>query len=223
MVNKQGHRTYRNIRLCRSALVFFVYCGLILGSAWAQGPQKVLKPYVPSKDEVMIGQPEAPVIVVEFSSFTCLHCAQFHENVYKRLYEPYIASGLVGYVMVPFPMDAIALRAVQLAMASGLKSYPRMADLIFSKQKEWLFSKNPFEKLEALVLKAGISVQAMKNTLKNKEFLKTMLENCLKAHKEFGINKTPAFMVNGKVIEGALSFEAFENLIKEELEKKTAK
>ena len=59
----------------------------------------------PEVMEMTMGNPDAKVTVTEYASFTCPHCARFHENTFPQLKENYIDTGRVKYILRPFPFD----------------------------------------------------------------------------------------------------------------------
>jgi protein-disulfide isomerase len=61
-----------------------------------------------------LGDPNAPVTIIEYASLTCPHCAEFHEDVLPQLKERYIAPGKVRLVYRDFPLDQRALAAASL-------------------------------------------------------------------------------------------------------------
>ena len=68
-------------------------------------------PLVPSESaaaepqEQVLGDPDAPVTIIEYASLTCPHCAQFHKEVLPQLKERYIAPGKVRLIYRDFPLD----------------------------------------------------------------------------------------------------------------------
>ena len=83
-----------------------------------------------------IGNLEAPVTIIEYASFTCPHCATFHNEILPKLKKDYIKNGkvLLEYREVYF--DGPGLWAGLLARCQGDKKYFPMVDLIYKKQKD---------------------------------------------------------------------------------------
>ena len=65
--------------------------------------------------EPAIGDPNAPVTIIEFASLTCPHCAAFHVNTLPELEKRYIDTGKVRLVLRDFPLDQMALKASVIA------------------------------------------------------------------------------------------------------------
>ena len=66
-----------------------------------------------------LGDPKAPVTIVEYASMTCSHCATFHVNTYPAMKERYITPGRVYYVLREFPLDPLAAAAFMLARCAA--------------------------------------------------------------------------------------------------------
>ena len=56
-------------------------------------------------EEMVLGEADAPVTIVEYMSMTCPHCAAFHNETFDALKEKYIVTGQVGFIMRDFPFD----------------------------------------------------------------------------------------------------------------------
>jgi protein-disulfide isomerase len=62
-----------------------------------------------------VGDPKAPVSIIEYASMTCPHCADFEINTFPTLKQRYIDAGKVYYVLREFPLDDLAKAAFMLA------------------------------------------------------------------------------------------------------------
>ncbi|MEJ2377128.1 MAG: thioredoxin domain-containing protein, partial [Pseudolabrys sp.] len=58
--------------------------------------------------DLWLGDPKAPVIIIEYASMTCPHCAHFDETTFPALKKQYIDTGKVRYTMREFPLDPLA-------------------------------------------------------------------------------------------------------------------
>ena len=61
--------------------------------------------------EMQIGNPEAAVTVIEYASYTCPHCARFHEGPYKQLKAEYIDTGKINFIYREVYFDRFGLWA----------------------------------------------------------------------------------------------------------------
>ena len=68
-----------------------------------------------TKDDRILGKPDAPITIVEYASLTCPHCAHFANDVLPELKKKWIDTGKAKLVLRDFPLDEPALRAAMIA------------------------------------------------------------------------------------------------------------
>lgn len=163
--------------------------------------------------DFVIGEPSAPVTVIEYASLTCPHCRTFHENVLPKLKSAYVDSGKVKVVYRDFPLDSMALRASMLARCAGRERFFGVLDLLFKRQMAWATADDPIAALRELAAQAGMDDQAFDACLADPRIEKEILEQRLEAENAFSVNSTPSFIVNGRKITGAATFERFKEVI----------
>lgn len=164
--------------------------------------------------ELTLGPPDAKVVVVEYASMTCGHCARFHESVFPKLKEQYIDTNKIQFVFREFPLDNLAAAASMLARCSGGdKTFP-MIDVLFDKQADWAFVKdNPVPALREIAKQAGFTQETFDACLKDDELLKKVMAQRERAASVFGVNSTPTFFVNGTKLAGTTTIEDFSKVI----------
>jgi protein-disulfide isomerase len=91
----------------------------------------------PVVKDFSIGAPDAAVKMVEYASFTCPHCAHFHETVFKDLKRDYIDTGKVHFTLREVYFDRYGLWSAMMARCGGDLKYFGIADILFSTQAEW--------------------------------------------------------------------------------------
>src|SRR5947209_20599925 len=96
--------------------------------------------------DVVEGDANAPVTIVEYASMTCSHCAAFANNVYPTLKSKYIDTGKVKFMLREFPLDPLATAGFMLARCAGDKREAMVA-LLFAQQKNWAFVEKPLDGL----------------------------------------------------------------------------
>ena len=87
--------------------------------------------------EMIQGDSNAPIEMVEYASFTCPHCAKFHEEVYPKLKINYIDKGLVKFVYREVYFDKYGMWASMIARCAGPDRFFGMTDQIYRKQSDW--------------------------------------------------------------------------------------
>ena len=110
--------------------------------------------------DIVLGNKDAKVTIIEYASMTCSHCATFHEKTWPALKQKWVDTGKVRFILREFPLDPLATAGFMLARCSGNDKYYAIVDLLFSQQKNWAFSNKPVEALLSLVKQAGFSQES---------------------------------------------------------------
>ncbi len=160
--------------------------------------------------ENVMGDPNAPITMIEYSSMTCPHCAYFHTATLPGLKEKYIDTGKVRYILREFPLDHLATAAFMLARCAGKDKYFPLIDAMYAKQNEWAVRSGNSQKLFELVKQAGFTEESFKKCLSDKDLSGKILEVKKKGVTDLRVQSTPTFFVNGEKVEGALSLAAFD-------------
>ncbi len=169
--------------------------------------------------DVWIGKADAPITIIEYASMTCTHCATFHAETYPLLQKNYIDTGKARFVLREFPLDALAAAASMLARCSGDKR-TAVVDLLFTQQRNWAFVDKPLDALENTVKQAGISSDAFKKCLDDKQMYQNVLDVRQRAADKFGIDSTPTFFINGDRHNGEIPPDSLDKVLAPYLEKK---
>ena len=76
---------------------------------------------LPSISGYMMGQPNAPVTMVEFTDLECPFCRQFHMTAFEEILKNYIETGKVRYISLDFPLSIhpYAMPAAEAAQCAG--------------------------------------------------------------------------------------------------------
>ncbi|MEZ5648453.1 MAG: DsbA family protein [Alphaproteobacteria bacterium] len=164
-------------------------------------------------DDFVLGKPEAPVTIIEYSSLTCPHCAAFHRETLPLLKERFINTGKAKLVLRDYPLDDVALRAATAAHcvgdSAGTAAYFAFMDVLFHQQKEWATAPDPLAAVGQLAAFAGLKPEAFQACLKNEAVANKVLGRRLTAEKAFNIQSTPSFVIGGQVLSGNQPIENF--------------
>ena len=165
--------------------------------------------------DLVLGKADAPVTIVEYASLTCSHCAAFHNNVYPALKTKYIDTGKVRFILREFPLDNLAAGAAMLARCAGGDATYAMLEVLFKTQEKWAFVRgSAVLELFKLAQQAGFTQERFDTCLNDKNTLELIVAARDKAGKEFGVNSTPTFFINGKRLKGpSNTIEAFDQAI----------
>ena len=152
-------------------------------------------------DEMVLGSDDAPVVLIEYASFTCPHCRTFHEDSFLKLKKNYIDSGQVKFIFREVYFDKYGLWAAMVARCSGSERYFGLVDLIFKKQDEWTTGDvgEVVSKLERIGKISGMSENEIQACLQNNTKARALVEKYRKNALEDSIKSTPSFIINGKL------------------------
>jgi protein-disulfide isomerase len=166
-----------------------------------------------SKDDRILGNPDAPITIVEYASLTCPHGAHFANDVLPELKKKWIDPGKVKLVFRDFPLDEPALRAAMIARCAPTDRFYAYVDTFFAAQDKWVMARDYREALARLVKLGGMSQNEFENCLKNTALENKIVEGRLVASKELDVGSTPTFFINGTKFAGAPTLEEFDKVL----------
>jgi protein-disulfide isomerase len=192
---------------------------LPVGPIWAQtATAEADLPVVP---DMAIGNMESKVVLTEYASYTCPHCANFHSAVFKDLKRDYIDTGKIKFIYREVYFDRYGLWAAMIARCGGDLRYFGIQDLLFDNLKEWAASDDPakvVDNLRRLGRTAGLDDAAMDTCLNDGAMAQAMVNKYQKDSEADGINSTPSFMLNG-VKHSNMNYADLKKLLDAELAK----
>jgi protein-disulfide isomerase len=147
-----------------------------------------------------LGSPDAKVKIVEYASFTCPHCAHFHETVFGQLKKDYIDTGKVHFTLREVYFDRYGLWAALIARCGGEMKYFGVHDMLFAKQTEWAASEDPaqvVENLKTIGRAAGLEDAAMDACLNDTANAEALIKQFQTNFEADGVEGTPTIFVNG--------------------------
>jgi protein-disulfide isomerase len=184
-----------------------------------QGRADAPPPAVPdtARAERSVGAPNARVVVQEFFSLTCGHCAAFHRDTWPRVRAEIIPQGRVRVVFRDFPLDRLALVAHIAARALPPERYDAFLTLLFAQQDRWAFARNVdnIAEIARIAAIAGLSREAFDAALADMELQRWILEQRLAAEQQHRIASTPSFVFGSRMVAGNISFSRFAELARE--------
>ncbi|MCP5073449.1 MAG: DsbA family protein [Rhodobacteraceae bacterium] len=171
--------------------------------------------------EMVLGAEDAPVTVTEYASFTCPHCANFHETVFPNLKADYIDTGKVRFVYREVYFDRFGLWAGMLARCGGPEKYFGMVDLFYKRQREWAQSSadpaTVVEGMKKLGRVAGMSDEHMDACLQDSDQAKALVAAFQKNAEADGIDSTPSLVIGG-VTHDNMPYAELRELLDEQLD-----
>ncbi|WP_411837762.1 DsbA family protein [Paracoccus sp. ME4] len=153
--------------------------------------------------DIAQGAEDAPLTIVEYASFTCGHCANFHSDVYPQLKAEYIDTGKVRFVQRDVYFDQPGLWAGVLARCGGDEKFYPVSGMLFDEQSEWLAGGSGDEiaaNLRRIGLKAGMTEEQMtacwNDTAKVEQLIATFQANATADE----VEATPTFIIGGEKV-----------------------
>ena len=154
--------------------------------------------------DIALGAEDAPLTIYEYASFTCGHCANFHDQNWPKLKAEYIDTGKVRFVQRDIYFDAVGLWAGILARCGGDDKYYAVSDMLFDEQKKWLAGDSGdaiAANLRKIGLKAGMTEEQMtacwNDTAKVEQLVATFQTNATSDE----VEATPTFMIGGDKVQ----------------------
>ncbi len=190
------------------------------------------QPKLPMKisadNDPVIGNPDAPITIIEFTDFQCPFCARFHTQTLPLILEEYIEPGKVKLVVRDFPIQSIHPNAVPAAVASECANeqgkVKEMHDMLFYNQNEW----NRQETVDALSLfsqyaaEIQLEQETFDSCLTSGKYIEEIKKD-LDDGRNYGVSGTPGFFIGNDQIgyvelKGAHPFDSFKKLIDAQLD-----
>ena len=165
--------------------------------------------------ERVVGEARTPVVIDEYVSLTCPHCADFYLNTLPELEKRYVKTGKVRIIMHDYPLDGVSLKAASLARCMPSDMYFPFIRILYDNQEKWMRAVNPDKTLIQYARLGGLEEGKAKSCLNDQGMQNAILAERTSAAEQFGINSTPAFVFNKGVekMEGASNIDGFAAII----------
>ncbi|MGI1662313.1 DsbA family protein [Palleronia sp. KMU-117] len=189
--------------------------GVTFGSAAAQEAAPDTSRVV----EMTLGDPNAPVTVIEYASFTCPHCKAFHDGAFGDLKANYIDTGKVHFIYREVYFDRFGLWAAMVARCGGPERYFGISDLLYEQQRDWLADGDPAtiaDNLRKIGRTAGLTDEQVDACLQDRGMAEAMVAVYQENAERDGVDSTPSFLINGKK-HSNMSYADFAAILDEEL------
>lgn len=188
----------------------------LIGAAFAQDAGEIDTSTI---IEMVQGAEDAPIEMIEYASYTCPHCATFHEGTYKELKKDYIDTGKVKFIYREVYFDRYGLWASMVARCGGPEKFFGVSDLIFKGQSDWARAGGPAEivdELRKIGRVAGLDNDALEACLQDGTKAQTLIKWYEDNAKADGVESTPSFIINGKSVSNQ-SYADFKKVLDAEL------
>jgi len=174
----------------------------------------------PVIQDIAMGDPNAPIKIVEYASFTCPHCATFHANVFPELKANFIDTGKVHFTFRPVYFDGPGLWADMLARCTGeSEKYFGISGILFERQAEWSRAGSQAGVAAGIVSvgnQAGIDEATVLACLQDNDMAQALVADFQKNAEQDNVQGTPSFVIDG-VMTDNMSYASFAQLLNEKL------
>ncbi len=180
-----------------------------------------------------MGNPNAPIKLIEYASLTCPHCAAFSQESSEALKSKYVASGKVSYEFRSYLLHGQDLMATMLVECGGPTPFFSIIEATYAQQQDWigkLIALPPTEQqrlqslpvsaqasalasasgLDQLVAMRGVPKEAIAQCLADPKKPDALLKVRDEANAKFNITGTPTFIINGRVVENVAGWKELE-------------
>ena len=162
-------------------------------------------------DDLVEGDANAPITMIEYSSLSCPHCARFQRDVLPEIRKDFIDTGKVKLIQRDFPLNKPAVLAAQFAHCAGPMRYFAVVNMLFQTQDQWL-TENATDKLAEIAATAGMDRPTFDACMANKDIEAKIVATRKAAEDTFKINATPTFIINGVKVEGEQTYDELKDL-----------
>jgi len=179
---------------------------------------------VSAEDDDVLGNPSAPITIVEFTDYQCTFCKKYYSDNFELIKKDYVETGKVKYVVRDFPLDEhpqamLAAGAAECAGEQG--KYWEMHDRLFIGQEEWSYQNGALGTFKSYAASLKLDTATFDKCLDTGKY-DTEIAKDIVDGETYTVKSTPTIFIDDKKIVGAQSFELFKNTIDAELARKTA-
>lgn len=170
-------------------------------------------------DTHIFGQETAPITVINVSSLSCPHCADFFKDILPLIKKDYVDTGKIKLVIREVAADQASMMALSLVTCAPSEKYEEALLLLYANQRDWLMSHEPRAKLKTYAEKLGLDEQNFNACMANNDLKDKVSKTTFGTLKELNITHTPTLIVQGtdKRLEGTKSYDTFKKFLDEGL------
>ena len=167
---------------------------------------------VSTDDDPSIGPENAPITIIEFSDYQCPYCQVWFQQVYPQLQASYPNKLRFVYRDLPLPMHPEAIPAAEAADCAGAQgAYWKFHDALFT--QKYGLNRAAYGHYASDL---GLDLNVFTACLDSHHYQGEVQADAADAAR-VGLNSTPSFVINGRILIGALPFSDFKAVIDEEL------
>lgn len=198
--------TFRALTLAAATALTTLTAPAFAQDAAASADAETEAPAATVVPDMVLGAEDAPVTLIEYVSFTCGHCAAFHDGPLKEIKADYVDTGKVRLITREVYFDRPGLWASMVARCGDQMRYFGITDQLFAKQSEWMKGETGLEIAAALAkigVASGLEQDTVDACMQDAELAQSLIAKNEADMEEHEIKGTPSFVLNGEVIENS--------------------
>ena len=164
--------------------------------------------YTQEIKRIVVGNVDAKISIIAFESMTCSHCADFHKNVFPKLKEEYLDTGIAKIEFRHFPLDMAAFNASKVSQCKN-DGNSDILEALYANQQKWIKGSSiqeANENLKKFLKNQGFSID-FDACINNKKIEDFVLNDRIDGAKTFKVNATPTIIINGEKFEKSLNYK----------------
>ena len=185
----------------------------------------------------VMGNPNAPVKLIEFASMTCPHCAAFAREGSERLRDVYVRSGQVSFEFRNFVLNPLDAAASLVTRCQGPSAFFRLTEQVFAEQESWTHNLSDEEQeqiaqlpepqqvagwiraaeLDTFFRQRGVPEARLNQCLANRQELQRLATMQSQAAQQYQVPGTPAFVINGRLVPDVTTWEQLEPVLRQRI------
>ncbi|MEM1106638.1 MAG: thioredoxin domain-containing protein [Pseudomonadota bacterium] len=202
----------RRALLSSLALLVLAACGAANGDDTADISGEDAAPM-----DMVLGEANAPVTLVEYASITCGACLQFHRDVLPTIKADYVEAGLVKFVFreFPTPPQNVAVAGFALARCAGPEAYFDVIDDMFEAQPGLLAAARQGAvrpALQTIAERHGIAGDEAFDACLSDRAIRQTIADVILSGEEFSVSSTPTLILQGQKLENSFQARTSEGL-----------
>lgn len=191
-------------------LTLVMICGLVSHSLARISHAADGKPDPAIYKTLSEGSEQAKLVLDEYFSLTCPHCAKFATEVLPQIKKNYIDTGKVRLIYHDYPLDARAMAMAQLARCANPQGYSQFIATLFAQQSKWATAQDFMPEVYRYGGFAGMKKIEVDQCFANKDLYQAILQVQTYASDKLEVQGTPTFFLNGKKLDyNELSYAEF--------------
>jgi len=151
--------------------------------------------------DIVYGDPDAPVAVIEYASLTCPHCATFANSIFPNIKKEFIDTGKIKFIYRNYIFNGSDMMASTVARCRDMETTRRLMKVFFTRQGEWARDPDLNGALASLVRRnANMSRSEFDRCASDREQMAN-LTKMTKSAVEFKVTSTPTIFVDGVAVD----------------------